>query len=126
MKLHRSPRNCRVELEINRRNQAKRVIEFAWKRDIPGFTLYDGRPGEDSDSESEHEPEPPFTRFNKIRDYLFGYRRELALETLHITMGEHVFMSHIRNQGAIKLRPDELRAFLKTCNERKEPFRYVD
>lgn len=65
------------------------------------------------------------TRLQEIRKYLLAHLQQLALDTMHFTMGEHVFLSHVINSGFENLRAEELRAFLKECNEIKSLFKYV-
>lgn len=67
----------------------------------------------------------PATRLQERRKYLLAHRQELALDTMHFTMGEHVCLSHVINSGFTSLGAEELRAFLKQCNESKTLFKYV-
>lgn len=51
-----------------------------------------------------------------IVQYLFVHRRELALDSMHFEIAEHLLYWYIRREGFISLTPTEWRAFLQRCN----------
>lgn len=69
---------------------------------------------------------PGCARFDLIVDYLFRHRQELALDTLHFQIAEHVLYWYIVREGFISLTPTEWRGFLQHCCNENVLFRYVE
>lgn len=55
------------------------------------------------------------TRFQEIRDFLFGNREAVALDTLFTPIPENTLLAYINRVGVITLTKEELREFLIYC-----------
>lgn len=66
---------------------------------------------------------PPCSRFDEIRHWLFSKRTELALDSLHFGLPEHLFHIYILREGGLAITPVECRKFLLQCDWREELFK---
>jgi hypothetical protein len=110
--------------ENARRHQVARILE-AWdtlQEGLENSNIASMPPSTDEDVEMEDNTNIDDQTFKDIIDYLIERRRELALDSLHFRIGEHVLFAHILNDG-LEISPEEFRAFLKRCTREKKYFR---
>ncbi|PMD29370.1 hypothetical protein L207DRAFT_616178 [Hyaloscypha variabilis F] len=113
--------------ENSRRHQVARILE-AWdtlQEGLENSNIASMPPSTDEDVEMEDNTNIDDQTFKDIIDYLIERRRELALDSLHFRIGEHVLFAHILNDG-LEISPEEFRAFLKRCTREKRYFRWVE
>ncbi|KAE9369105.1 hypothetical protein N431DRAFT_346193 [Stipitochalara longipes BDJ] len=79
----------------------------------------------DEDTEMEDNTDIDDETFTAILKHLFKHRQELALDSMHFRMGEHVLLAHIIDSG-LDLNPNIFRAFLKRCQAEKLYFSWFE
>lgn len=115
-----------AEYENARRQQAKRV-ENAWGRlhKVPvedqDAVMIDQSQMANKDLINGDIDEK---RFEEILQHLVEHHRQLALDTMHLKVGEHVLLAHVIRSG-LNTRHEEFRAFLKRCHRMKKYLRYA-
>lgn len=75
-----------------------------------------------SDEDVDYVP-PQCPRLDEIYDYLCAKRKELALDSLHFSIPEHLLYAYITREGGLDLSIDEWRGFLIRCHADGELFR---
>lgn len=70
----------------------------------------------ENDDPNRRLPTPPCPRSGEIRDYLFVTRDQLAWDSFHFQISEHILFAYIKRQGGLLLTPEESRDFLIVCN----------
>ncbi|KAF8846790.1 hypothetical protein BDZ45DRAFT_388817 [Acephala macrosclerotiorum] len=133
-----------AKLENSRRRQARKIwaeidilVKDAKNKDTEGDTNMAEAPpkspasskpdssnsGDVSDEDVDYVP-PPCPRVDEIYDHLCAKRRELALDSLHFPIPEHLLHAYITREGGLDLTIDEWRGFLIRCHADGELFRY--
>jgi hypothetical protein len=112
------------EVENDRREQGRRIQAALSNKNCLPINV-NLEPNDRTEASLQDNDKIAPARYREIVQFLKSHRQELALDTMHFPMAEHVILSHIKRSGLGDLTAIELRAFLKGCNTANRAFVYV-